>query len=306
MDRITALRAFVRLVEVGTFTAVAEELRVKQSTVSKWLAALEDEHDVRLIDRTTRAQRVTESGHTLYDHARAVLAAYDEAVAAMRTPDLEPRGRIRISLPVVFGRLYVVPHVASFVRRHAAIEIDMVFTDRYTRLVEEGFDVAIRVGVPVDSTLRTHSLGDSPRRLVASPGYVSAHGAPESPRDLGEHECLVHSQPERRTVWSFTSDGKTERCSVRGRVSANNSEATRLLARKGLGICLLASWLVDGDIRSGRLVRLLEDYEPPVAPIRALTPPGRHTANRVKRLIEHLRAGLASSLDASLVVSPFA
>ena len=296
MDRISVLRVYVRLVEVGNFTAVASEFCIKQSTVSKWLAALESEHQVSLIDRTTRSQRVTEAGHTFYEHAARVIAAYDEAVAAIEERDLEPRGRIRISLPIVFGRIYVVPLIASFLRQYPQIEIELVLSDRYIRVVEEGFDLAIRVGVPLDSTLRTHSLGESHRRLVASPLYLKAHGQPKHPNDLETHECLVHAQPGQKTLWTFKHHQKSVRCSVRGRVSANNSEATLLLVRQGLGIGLLASWLVDDDISEGSLVTLLNAYQPPPAPVRALTPPGRHLPMRVKRLITHLRTGLVGSI----------
>ena len=293
------MRAFVRLVEVGRFSAVAEELRIKQSTVSKWMASLEEELGVQLIERTTRALHVTDAGQTLYRRAMTVLDAYDDAVAAVQENDPEPRGRIRLSLPVVFGQRFVVPQVAKFLRRHKEVELEMVFSDRYVSLVEEGLDMAVRVGIQMDSTLRVHKLGESRRRLVASPGYLQAHGTPNTPQELQQHQCLSHSALSSGTIWSFSAKGKTHRHSVRGRVAANLSEATLSLARSGLGICLLASWLVDGDIRAGRLVPLLSDYEPPKALICALTPPGRHVPARVRSLIAHLRRGLAGALGAS-------
>ena len=297
MDRITVFRAFARLVERGSFTAVADELRVKQSTVSKWIAGLEDELGVRLLDRTTRAQRVTDAGLRLYEHAASLVTAYDNAVADVRQADPVLRGRIRMNLPVVFGRLFVVPQVAKFLRRHKEVEIEMFFSDRYVRLVDEGFDLAIRVGVQPDSALRSHALGSSKRRLVASPGYLRAHPAPQTPRDLGKHQCLVHTAQGGGAVWTFACAGKTHRVSVRGRAMANNSEATLAMARGGLGICLLASWLVDADIRAGRLRPLLETYEPPPAPTRALTPPGRHNPPRVRALITHLREAFRAGLE---------
>lgn len=287
MDRIDALRAFVRVVERGSFTAVAEELRVKQSTVSKWVAALEAELDVRLLDRTTRSQHVTDAGQRFYESARVVLSGYDEAVAAVGNDVL--RGRIRISIPAVFGRLFVVPLVAKFLRQNEEVEAEIVLADRYVRLVEEGFDVAIRIGAPEDSSLISHTLGESERRLVAAPRYLAAHGTPTSPRDLARHECLVHT---RDATWRFTRGSSAQRVSVRGRIAVNNSEATVALAKQGFGVCLLASWLVDKDIRAGRLVRVLEDWTLPAAPIRALTPPGRRVPPHVRALIDHLREEL--------------
>ncbi|MEM9191403.1 MAG: LysR family transcriptional regulator [Myxococcota bacterium] len=295
MDRITVLRAFVRLVEKRSFTAVADELRVKQSTVSKWLGRLEDDLGVQLLDRTTRSQRVTEAGQRFYDHANIVLNSYDNAVADLRQADPTLRGRIRMSLPVVFGRRFVVPQVTTFLQEHPHVELELIFSDRYVRIVEEGYDLALRVGIPVDSTLRAHPLGGSGRRLVASPTYLARHPMPNTPQDLEAHQCLVHTELSTRAAWSFTRDGKTHRVSVGGRISANHSEASLVMAKAGLGVCLLASWLVDEDIASGSLVQLLADYEPPGARIQAITPPGRHVPPRVRALIEHLRSGFAGT-----------
>ncbi len=293
------LEAFVRLVERRSFTAVSKELSVKQSTISKWMAALEDELGVTLIARSTRAQHVTESGRQFYEHARGVLASYEEALAQTRAhaqarPDeVEFRGRVRISVPVVFGRLFVLPAITKFVRKHPQLEMQVVFSDRYVSLVDEGFDLSVRVGTPADSSLRSHPLGRSSRCLVASKRYLATAGPPRTPKALTDHQCLVHT--EAPTLWTFTKDGRTQRVSVRGRISANNSEATLAMTKGGLGISLLASWLVSADLRAGRLVQLLKAYSTPPAPICALTP-SRRIAPRVRALIEHLRASLAAAL----------
>ncbi len=298
MDRLEVLRAYVRLVERGSFTAVAEELRVKQSTVSKWLAALEEDLGVQLIDRTTRSQRVTDPGQRFYERALDIVGAYDTAVVDVREGAATIAGRIRMSVPVVFGQRYIVPLVTRFLRQHKRVAIEMVYNDRYISLVEEGYDLAIRVGLQVDSSLRSHGLGVSSRRVVASPGYVNSHGLPTTPAALADHECLLHSQLNALTTWKFRRGNSRHRVNVRGRVSANNSEATLAMARSGLGVCLLASWLVDADIRAGRLVQLLADYEPPPAPIRALTPPTRRISPTVRAWLDHVRTGLAAALPA--------
>ncbi|MGH1345582.1 MAG: LysR substrate-binding domain-containing protein [Nannocystales bacterium] len=292
MDRITALRAFTRLVERGSFTAVAEELQVKQSTVSKWLRALEEDLGAQLVARTTRAISITDAGHRLHGHALQTLEAYDAAIRSVRLDDAELRGRIRMNVPEVFGRLHVVPLVAKFAQRHRHVEFGLVFSDSYVGLVEEGFDLVLRVGASSDSTLRAQTLAKTPRRLVASPGYIRKHGVPGSPADLRAHECLLHSGALGST-WTFSHAGRQHRTRVRGRLRADNSEATLALSRRGLGICLLASWLVDPDIRAGRLVPLLEDYVAPPARVTALTPPGRHLPVQVRAMIDHLREGLA-------------
>lgn len=293
MDRITQLEAFVRLVERGSFSGVAEELRVQQSTVSKWIGALEAEVGRTLIERTTRSQRVTEAGQRFYLRAQAILDEYEQAMGEARQVDRGLRGRVRVSLPTVFGRLYVVPLLTTLLQEHPELEVDMVLGDRYVNLVEDGFDLAVRVGVQVDSTMRLHPLGSTPRRVVAAPGYLERHGKPVTPRDLERHECLVHASPGAKTLWRFTRNGRSLQTTVRGRASINHSEATLMLAREGLGVAMLASWLVDPDIETGRLVSLLSDYQPPHAPFRALTPPGRHLTTRVRQTLEHLREGLA-------------
>jgi DNA-binding transcriptional LysR family regulator len=292
MDRLAAMHAFVRLVEVGTFSAVADELRIKQSTVSKWLAALEAEFGIQLVDRTTRSQRVTEAGQLFYRRAKEMLATYADTAAQLHSQDAEPRGRIRVSVPVVFGRLFVVPQVARFMRRYRQVEIELVFDDRYVNLVEEGFDLSFRTGLPTDSTLRALKIGDPMRRLVASPGYVQQSGRPEAPADLQHHECLLHSGLSARDTWVFRHAGKPVHVTVRGRFSANNSEALLAMARSGLGIALLSSWLVDLEVRSGRLVTLLPDHELPAAPVQALMPPGRHIHPRIRTFLDFMSAAL--------------
>lgn len=286
---MAVLGAFVKVVDRGSFTAAADELGIRQSTISKWLSALEDEIGVPLLDRTTRATRVTDEGRLFYERAVAIVGSYDDAIAEVRG-DQVIGGRIRVSLPVVFGRLFLVDPIAVFLRQHPGIEIEMVFADRYVSLVEEGFDLCVRVGVQLDSTLRSHALGESRRVLVAAPAYLESRGAPRTPAELADHECIRHTELSTRTVWSFRRGGETEKLAVSGRVSCNSSEASLELARGGLGVALLAAWLVDADVRAGRLVPLLDGYELPCAPIRALTPPGRHLAPRVRALIDHFAA----------------
>ncbi len=296
MDRLTALRAYSRLVELESFTAVAAELRVKQSTISKWIAALEDELGVRLVDRTTRSLRVTEAGRRFYRRASIIVSDYDAAVGEVREEATALRGRIRMSAPVVFGRRFVVPAVTEFLLEHGGVELELIFGDRYVSLVEEGYDLAVRVGIPVDSTLRSHSLGSGGRYLVAAPSYLASHGMPRAPEDLREHQCLVHTERSTRAAWSFRRGRKTHKVRVGGRIAANHSESMLHMAKAGLGVALLASWLVEPDLERGALLALLRDYEPPPAPVRALTPPGRLLAPRVRALIEHLRVALAPAL----------
>ena len=297
MDQLTALKAYSRLVELESFSAVAEELRVKQSTVSKWIAALEEALGVRLVDRTTRSLHVTEAGRRFYQRASVIVSDYEAAVGEVREEAAALRGRIRMSVPVVFGQRFIGPAVTDFLLQHERIEFELIFGDRYVNLVEEGYALAIRVGVPVDSALSSHSLGEGRRHLVAAPSYLARHGTPHKPTDLEGHQCLVHTERSTWAAWTFKRGKKSQQIRVGGRASANHSEATLHMAKAGLGIALLASWLVEPELEHGSLVPLLRDYEPPSAPVRALTPPGRLLVPRVRALIEHLRVTLAPALS---------
>lgn len=285
------MQAYVRLVELGSFSKVGAELRVKQSTISKWIAALEERVGVPLIERTSRRQRVTEAGRRYYERCKEVLAAHAAADAELQQRSPALTGRLRVGVPVVFGRRHVVPRLPSFVRRHPELELELRFEDRYVRMLDEDLDLIIRVGTPVDSSLRARTLARTRRYLVAAPSYLAQAGTPSAPRDLREHQCLVHTHGPGH--WSFTRAGKQTPVQVGGRLSADNSEAVLALARAGLGVALLASWLVDKDLESGRLIALLPDYQPPPAPVQALMPPGRLVHPRVRAFLDHLAPSLA-------------
>jgi DNA-binding transcriptional LysR family regulator len=294
MDRIDAMRLFLRLAERRSFSAAAKDLRIKQSTASKWVAELEGQLDVGLVDRTTRSVALTEAGRRFLTHCTNVLAAFDDLNHEMRQRDPEPSGRLRLSVPVVFGRLFAVPSIVAFLQKHRKVEAEIVLNDRYVNLVEEGFDLAVRVGIPADTSARGHKLADCRRYLVASPAYLEAHGRPRFPKDLRDHDCLIHGDASAAATWRFGRErGAEVPVSVRGRAAANSSEAVLLLARGGLGIALLADWLVRDDLKKKRLVPLLEDFPAPGAPVYALIPPGRYTTPTVRALSRHLAAALA-------------
>lgn len=297
MDRLDAMRLFSRLAERGSFSGAARDLKIKQSTASKWVAELEAEFGANLVERTTRSVRVTEDGQRLLARARDVLAAFDELSAEFEARSPEPRGRVRVSIPVVFGRRFVVPAVGDFLERHSGVGVEIVMNDRYVNLVDEGFDLAIRVGIPTDTSARGRKLAESRRVLVAAPAYLASHRRPKAPDDLRHHECLVHGDANASIVWRFGRDpAKGVPVPVRGRFAANNSEVVALMARQGLGVALLADWLVSEDIEHGRLVPLLERFATPPAPVFALSPPGRFSSVTVRALTEHLATAIASRL----------
>ncbi|MEZ4322902.1 MAG: LysR family transcriptional regulator [Myxococcota bacterium] len=289
MDRLTPLRAFLRTADLGTLSAAAQELRVGQSTVSKWLAALEAEVGAPLFDRTTRRLRITEAGRALLPRARELVEGWDAALAEVQAQQPRVVGRLRVSVPAVFGVRHVVPHLGAFLDAHPELDLDLHLSDRYVDLLDEDLDVAIRVGHAVPSSLRARRLGGSPRRLVAAPSLFARHPRPVTPRDLADLPCLVHTGVP-RSLWTVSRGERVERIDVGGRVRADQSEAIRQLAVQGQGIAMLASWLVDEDLECGRLEPVLADWSPPDAPIRALLPPSRHVPARVRALLDHLEA----------------
>ncbi|MDB4989254.1 MAG: LysR family transcriptional regulator [Myxococcaceae bacterium] len=298
MDRLDAMRLFVRLAEQHNFSAAAKDLRIKQSTASKWVAELEQQLGIGLVERTTRSVRLTDAGRTFHAHCLEVLSAFDGMIHELTERSPHPSGRVRLSVPVVFGRLFIAPLVAEFLGQHPNVAAELAFNDRYVNLVEEGFDLAIRVGVPADTSARGRKLADGGRRLVASPSYLRARGVPLRPKDLKDHECLVHRDSTEASLWRFGRQSGSELpVHVRGRIAANNSEALLLMAKQGLGIALLGDWLVEADLKKKSLVCLLADYQTPPAPVFALTPPGRYTSPCVRALVDHLATSLAKRVQ---------
>jgi len=299
MDRIEALGAFVRVVETGSFSDVAGEKGVSQPTISKWVQSLEEEFGATLLDRTTRVHRVTETGRLAYDQAKELLARFELMAQEIAQEQTTLSGRIRLSVPVVFGRRILVPLLSQFLHKHPEVELDLDFTDRYVNLLEEGYDGAVRVGIPADSSLRAVQLGSTDRHLVASPDYVKNHPRLRTPDDLRKHSCLVLRGSD--AAWSFTRRDKRMKKRVRpqadSRIRLNNSDAALTLALEGHGFALLASWLVADDLARGGLKEALSGWQAPRAPIHLLLPPGRFTGVRMRALIDELKLGLNAETD---------
>lgn len=302
MDRLQATRVFVRIVELGSFSAAAKDLDLHPAKVSRWVAQLEGELDVRLLERTTRALRLTDAGQRFFSEARGALDAWENAATAARDDDGEVAGRLRVSVPVVFGEKFVTPKLAAFVVTHPKLELELRFSDRYVDLVGDGFDLAVRVGRRVDSQYRLRNFGHTPRRLVAAPSFVEIHGAPTQPSDLRGLPCLLHSGIDNRVTWSFTRRGRRTRVDVGGPVRVNHSATLLELARAGQGVALLASWLVDDAIAHGELVPLLSDFAAPSAAIHALYPSARHPSLALRATLDFLADAVAPALDADGVV----
>lgn len=293
-DLLALFRTFTRTVEAGSFTAVARELNTSQPTVSRQVALLEEHLGCRLFQRTTRALALTDDGRVFYEHARRTLEAATEAEGAVGRRRGSPSGRLKLACSGVFGRLHVIPRLPGFRARYPEIEIALVMGDAFADLIEEGIDLAIRIGETRDGSLVARRIGTTRRVVVATQDYISRHGRPEHPRDLAAHECIVYDRLLTGASWSFAMPEGPLSVPVAGPVHVNNTEAVRACVLEGLGIGYMPSWhFVDGEIDDGRLVVLLQEYEAPVQPISAVYPSRRYLPPKVRAAIDYFAEAFA-------------
>jgi DNA-binding transcriptional LysR family regulator len=288
------VEVFVRAVELGSFSALARAWRVKPSSISRQVSALEEELGVRLMERTTRKLHLTEAGTLLYERARAALEDLDDAFRSASEYTLAPRGRIRLSTPVAFGRRYVAPLVKPFLHQYPQVELEVSFHDRFVDLVGEGYDAAIRAGHVRDEGLVARRLASNRRVLCASPAYLRAAGRPTRPADLAEHQALLFRYVDATDQWSFRRNGEVERVRVQGRLGSNNGDLLMQAACDGLGIVLVPEWLAAEALASRRVRPVLPSYEVTAtdfdSDLHLLFPSRRLLATKVRCLIDYMEA----------------
>ena len=289
MDVMHSMAVFRRVVEAESFSAVARETNMSQSTVSKHIASLEERLDTKLLNRSTRSLKLTEAGKEYYQHCIRILNDFQEAEASVGKGKIDPTGTLRISTSAAFGRTYIIPHLDEFLSDYPDINIDLMFGDEYTDLVKEGIDLAIRIGPLEDSSLIAKKIGSSPRVVVASPAYLVKHGRPKKPTDLIKHSCLYYSLQKSPDLWYFNSTQVgDESVRVNGRVKASSPDAVCDATLEGLGISILGEWYVREHIKNGRLIKILPDFKPTAYDIHAVYPERRFVPQKVKRMIEYL------------------
>ncbi len=283
MDRLDEFAIFVRIVEEGSLVRAAQRLRRSAPAVTRALAALEDRIGVRLIDRTTRRLAPTEAGRALYERARAVIADYEAAAAGAREAPV--RGLLRIAAPVQFGRRHVAPLATRFLDSHDGVEIELLLNDRNVDLIEEGIDVAVRIGALADSGLVARPVGHVRRQWVASPAYLTTHGTPTAPADLARHEALLGTS-RGAMEWTFGGRRRGAPTHLAGRLRVDDIETRLRLAREGRGIAQFLSYQVAEDLAAGRLVRLLRRFEAPRLPVQLLTKGRAHRAPKIDAFLD--------------------
>jgi DNA-binding transcriptional LysR family regulator len=285
MDRLDALSTFIAILDAGSLAAASRRLHRSAPAVTRMLAALEDELGTRLIERTTRRLAPTETGRRLADDARRLLAEVEDVMR----PEADVtglRGTLRVSAPLVFGRLHITPLVSTFLGAHPDLRVDLLLSDQYIDLIEHGIDVALRIGALPDSSLVSRRVGQVRRLTVASPSYLDAHGTPGEPRGLGDHAIIVTSGSSGSPEWRFRFGSRERSVALTPRLTVNQVDAALFAARAGHGVARALSYQVDDDIKAGRLVRLLEEFETPPLPVQLIVPSTRLMPVRVRRFLD--------------------
>ncbi len=295
MDRFAAMQVFVKVVETGSFSAAARQLRVGQPAVSKTVAQLEERLGLPLLLRSSRSFSPTEAGQNFYEHARLAIAQADEAELAARGAGAALTGRLRVSAAVTFARLTIVPRLGAFLREHPRLEIELVLDDRNVDLVGEGIDVALRMGELVDSTLSARRIA-SPRRLVlATPRYFARAGAPETPADLLRHEAVIYTMRGGGNVWTFTKNGTGETIALQGRIRTTAAEAVREAVLADLGLAVASEAMFGPELANGTVVQALADWVLPSIDVWAIFPSGRRTTAKARAFVAFVESCMNTS-----------
>ena len=294
MDRLAAMEVFVRVVEAGSFSGAARQLRVGQPAVSKAVAQLEDRLGVRLLLRSTHRLTPTEAGRNFYERAKRAIEEAEEAELAARGAGAALSGRLRISAAVTFARIHVIPRLPVFLSEHPALDIDVVLDDRNIDLVEEGVDVALRMGELADSALTARKIGQSPRRVIGSPAYFEAMGVPQTPADLAKHQAVVYEQRGGGTEWTFRRGIAETSVTVDGRVRVSAAEGVREGVFAGLGLVIASEWMFAPELKSGAVRTVLDDWLLPPLDLWAVFPTGRQASAKARVFASYIEQQLSN------------
>lgn len=290
MPRLESDRLFVAVMETGSLAGAARRLGLSSGQASKLLARLEADLGVRLLNRSTRALAPTEVGQAYYDRIRLLLDDLDSLDAEVQDRAAAPRGRLRLTAPLTFGTLRLVPALNDFARAYPEIDLDVSFTDRMVSLVDEGFDAAIRAGRVADTSLIARKLCDMQTILVASPAYLDAHGTPAHPGDLAAHQAIIDTNFRDPLIWRLRDADRPVSIPLTARLRYSNAEACLQAAEAGLGIAHVPDFVAGPSLAAGRTRALLTDFAEAPGGIYALYPPGRHLAAKLRALVDFLAA----------------
>jgi len=292
MDLFDSMHVFVRVVERGSFSAVARELNIGQPAVSKQVRALERYLGGPVFARSTRQLALTDQGQRFYHHCQEILGQLESATRSFASGQEQIAGPLRIAAPVSYGRLCIAPLLGSFLQRYPEVRIDLRLNDHNEDLLTENIDVAIRIGVLKNDGLVAVPLGSSVRRVYAAPAYLERHGQPRQPAELADHNCIGFTLLTHYDNWQFTHGEQALEVAIKGNVTSNSSEAIREMVLGGLGISLSPEWLFAADVVHGSVRSVLDDYQATALPVSAVFSPERRRSARTKAFIDFLREHL--------------
>jgi len=296
MDRFDALVIFIAVAEQGSFIGAARKLGRSPASVTRAIAELEDRVSIRLLNRTTRSVALTDAGARYLEHSRRLLSDFEDMETSLDDEARTPKGLLTLTAPVVFGRLHVMPIVHRYLHEYPSTQVSAFFLDRVVSIVDEGIDLAIRIGHLPDSSLQAIRVGSVKRVICASPSYLSLNGTPRTPRDIDEHGIIavtgINQTPNR---WSFSENGATITLSAKARLTVNSIQVALDAAVAHGGLTSLLSYQTAELEQQGQLVRVLTDFEPPAVPIHIVHPSGHHLSLKVRRFIDMAAASLRQS-----------
>lgn len=295
MDIVAAMKVFISTVDAGSFAAAANRLGISRAMASKHIAALEEHLGTRLLNRTTRRLSLTESGAEFYERSVQIVADVEEAEQIAGHSAAEPRGVLKLTMPLSYGQHRMGALMAAYAAQHPQVRLDLSLTDRKVDLVEEGFDLAIRIGKLPESGLVARRLGTERSVIVASPHYLKRHGAPRSPAELAGHACLAYSLASTGDEWRLQGPGGIVSVRCPGTIKADSGDMLRQMAIAGSGIIFQPWFIVEDDVNAGRLVRLLPDFASEELGVYAIYPSRRHLSAKVRTFVDFLASRLCDA-----------
>src|SRR6202171_3250091 len=294
MDRLDALEIFVSVVDAGSFSAVARRQRSGQPAVSKAVVQLEEWLGVSLLLRSTRSVVPTEAGRIFYERAKRTIAEGDEAVMAARGSASGLSGKLRVSTSVCFGRLDVIPNLSAFLAEHPDLDVELVLDDRNVDLVNEGIDVALRMGAMPDSNMTTRRIAEGRRIVAATPAYLQRHGTPLSPGELINHQAVIYTRDGGGESWTFRKATAEVSVVLQGRLKVTASEGLREAVNSGMGLAVCSEWNYSPELRSGKVVAIMEDWALPPTNLSAVYPTGRLASTKARAFVSFVERFMAA------------
>jgi DNA-binding transcriptional LysR family regulator len=294
VDRLAALEIFVQVVDAGSFSAVARRQRIGQPAVSKAVVQLEQWLGVSLLLRSTRSVAPTEAGRVFYERAKRMVEDADEAVMAAQGNANGLSGKLRVSASICFGRLHIIPSLSAFLAEHPDLDLELVLDDRYVDLINEGIDVALRTGAMPDSNMTARRIAEGRCMVVATPAYLKRHGTPTSPDELVGHQAIILTRGGGRDSFTFRKDGAEVSVALQGRLKVTQGEGLREAVNCSLGFAVCPEWLFTPELKSGKLVPILEDWSLPPANLSAVYPTGRFASTKARAFVSFVERCLAA------------